>query len=303
MFCEPQLHLWEWIDVSFIYWQPSQQNMEPATAKSLDTRYAPGFKVGAGTFLNHHNWRASLEYTHLHSTHRRSSKTSEEAALQGIHYIPAWLNSINADTIAPMITAFHTSWTLHLDLLDTLLSSSCSISPHFNLQTSFGVRSAWIDQNRTAKYSDILRSELEGINREKTTSFGIGPRICLETEWIVTEGFKLIERSGFDILFTQYTTKGHSTNLFDEQTTLRTNTKHTHINTLRPHIDIELGVGWETYFERHQLHLDLSTTYGFQVFWNQNMFPFSSGSPNIHFNTPNGDLYINGLTLTAKLEF
>jgi hypothetical protein len=284
--------LWEWIDVSFLYWQPIQQHMQPTPNIDLKNRFQPGFKLSAGTHLNRHLWDVSLEYTYFHSTQHRASKISKETALQGESYLPYWIHSINAESNAPMITALNASWSLELNFLDTTLRCRHP----YNLRTSFGLRSSWIDQRRRATYSDILRSELETKNYENTDSFGIGPRICFETEMDLAKGFKLVESTGFDILFTHYRTKGSSSNLFDGQTTLVTNTKHTHINTLRPHLDIEVGARWELDF-KHQ-HVDFSATYGFQVFWNQNMF-----SSDILFNTPNGDLYINGVTFAAKLEF
>jgi hypothetical protein len=90
--------------------------------------------------------------------------------------------------------------------------------------------------------------------------------------------------------------------LVGSATVLETDVKENHINTLRPHIDLEWGMGWGTYFCNHSWHVDFAATYGFQVFWNQNMFRSSTG-PNYRYLMPNGDLYVHGLTLTAKLDF
>jgi hypothetical protein len=86
-------------------------------------------------------------------------------------------------------------------------------------------------------------------------------------------------------------------------TVLETDTRQSDINTLRPHLDLEWGLGWGSYLDCHKWHVDISASYGFQIFWNQNMFRNWTLTPNLRGYMPDGDLFVHGLTATAKLDF
>jgi hypothetical protein len=76
------------------------------------------------------------------------------------------------------------------------------------------------------------------------------------------------------------------------------------IDYLRTHLDLEMGFGWGTYFDDNNWHVDLSAVYGFQVFWDQNMFrEFSNSTMQAKSFAPNGNLYVHGLTLSARFDF
>ncbi len=76
------------------------------------------------------------------------------------------------------------------------------------------------------------------------------------------------------------------------------------IDFLRAHADFELGLGWGTYFDNNNWHIDFSATYGFQIFWDQNMFRnFESSVAPAKSFAPNGNLYVHGVTLNADFDF
>ena len=89
-------------------------------------------------------------------------------------------------------------------------------------------------------------------------------------------------------------------------TTVGFNFKQNDVSTLRTHLDLELGIGWGSYLNKNKLYLDLSAGYGFQVFFDQNMF-LHHAQPLVF--TPrytlfySGNLYIQGLTASIKLDF
>jgi hypothetical protein len=78
------------------------------------------------------------------------------------------------------------------------------------------------------------------------------------------------------------------------------------LNTLRTHLDLEFGIAWGSYFDNNNWHVDLSAGYGFQVFFNQNMFRwfastyYGSVAQSV---SPNGNLYMHGLTASARFDF
>lgn len=312
-----------WADASFIYWMPNLENSEPVeyttppvstlgtvyqSFPNLDFKYKPGFKVGLGMSFDYDNWDASAEYTWLRGTHSRSAALSQEAVTDGGRYWSMWANPINvpvgAGGLGASTTAFNASWKLALNLLDFDLGRWFYVGSQLTMRPSVGARAAWIDQHRNSSLTSLVNTTLEITDNEKVDSWGIGPRLGLDMNWMIGEGFRFFGNSEFDILFTRYHTSATSATLLNGVNSLVSNAKQGHINTLRPHVDLELGIGWGTYFDCHKWHFDLSASYGYQVFWSQNMFGLTPGGGFIFRNTmPNGDLTIHGLTLTGRLDF
>jgi hypothetical protein len=78
------------------------------------------------------------------------------------------------------------------------------------------------------------------------------------------------------------------------------------IDYLRTHLELELGFGWGSYFDNNNWHIDLSAGYALQVFFDQNMFRhFETGNhrTTAYSSLPHGNLYVQGLTATARLDF
>ncbi len=308
-----------WVDASFVYWQPLQSNMEAGTEHNtpvvttlgpnnfrpvnMDFKFKPGFKVGLGMTFDYDKWDASLEYTWFHCKQNRSGSTSTAAATGGAGYLPNWLFSTNAALLANSITAFNSSWQLDLDFLDMALGRSYYVGTQLTYRPSIGARVAWINQKREVTYTDILSTPLAATNFAKSTSWAIGPRVTLDMNWMIGWGFRFFGNNAFDLLFTRYKTINNSQNTSSGAVTLLTDFNNSNINTIRPHVDLEWGMGWGTYLCNHEWHVDIAASYGFQVFWNQNMFRFSSGTSAPRTYSPTGDLYVHGLTLTAKLDF
>ncbi len=72
--------------------------------------------------------------------------------------------------------------------------------------------------------------------------------------------------------------------------------------TVRPMLDLGLGIGWGMYAFDNQYHFDFLATYDFNVYWNQNMMrtladDFAIGVPS------SNDLFQQGLTLRAQFDF
>jgi hypothetical protein len=74
------------------------------------------------------------------------------------------------------------------------------------------------------------------------------------------------------------------------------------IRSLRGHLDFEIGWGWGSCL--NDWHVDLSATYGFQVFFDQNMLRHWTSPTNFGVSfAPFGNLYIQGLNESLRLDF
>ncbi len=307
---------------SFIYWQPQQENMElgisvpnnglnlvdtsvvanPGSVINMSFDYKPGFKVGLGMNFDYDNWDAYAEYTWLHGTNSKSSNApAGGGAIYVFGYHPQVLATPGSTSVA---TTASESWKLKLDFADLQLARSYYVGTKLSFRPFLGARAAWIRQK--VDYASSLNTAVSLSSTKQSRSWGLGPSIGLDTNWMLGYGLRVLGKAEADLLYTRYT-------LSDSQGAVTTTTaalinqfsvSQKHIDYLRPHANLEMGFGWGSYFDNNNWHFDLLASYGFQVFWNQNMFRrFTDDVSRAASFLPNGDLFVQGLNLTARLDF
>jgi hypothetical protein len=300
---------------SFTYWQPIQENMElgvvsnsSATfdlvngkAVDLDFDYKPGFKVGFGMNFDHDKWDTFAEYTWFRATeHVRRELDVNNAA---ITLLPAWQipNFLN-----PQYQAGSEKWRLRMDLVDWDLGRSCTVGTKLCLRPFIGLRGAFIRQNVEVDYLNVTPAALAIVPstsvHQSSHSWGVGPRVGLSSNWKFGKGFRVYTKEEVDVLFTQYDLKSRQTSAVSVANQYIV--KQDDANYLRAHVELDLGLGWESYFISDKYHIDFSADYGFQVFFDQNMFRSAASAQAVGKSVvPNGNLYIHGLTATARFDF
>jgi hypothetical protein len=307
-------------DATFIYWQPIQENMElglsdatvsPATAVNANVinmsfDYKPGFKLGIGGNFDHDNWDMGLEYTWFHNTN-----STHATAPTGGHIDPSWgtpyaLANANTATTSNKYNTASEKWNLKMDILDLDMGRWHYVGTKMTVRPSFGVRAAWIRQNATATYSrNLVGSVIADVNtvKARSVSWGVGPTVALDSNWMIGSGFRFFGNGEADLLFTDYTRSTFS-ETHTATPTQNFYTSQRKIYTVRPHLDLELGFGWGTYLDCNNWYMDFALGYEFQVFFNQNMFRHFSDDTMVGNSTlSNGDLYLQGLTASFKLDF
>ena len=289
---------------SFTYWQPVQDNMElgvVSTATSgyningnvvnANFDYQPGFKIALGLNIDHDNWDTNMQYTWFRGTQNQSTS----------------LVAKGTETLFPMRAnsseSFYSGsekWKIHMDLLDWELARCYFVGTKLTFRPFMAARAAWIRQNLSVNYSNEKTLSFDSSVHQKSQNWGIGPRTGVYTNWLIGEGFRFYGNAAGDVLFTQFT-KNYS-KVINSDNIANSNVHQKTLNTLRTHVELELGFGWESYFDNNNWHVDLTAGYGFQTFFDQNMFRnFSNSYANS--NSPNGNLYMHGLTATARFDF
>lgn len=291
--------------------------------------FRPGFKLGVGVRLNWDGWDAFAEFTRFHSkissgVRPLSPSTVGAGAshpngqyLYPIQGAPGGSGGVTVES-SYFYQSANQSWKLKMDFVDLSIARAYYSGTKLTVRPFFGVRGAWIRQNLKTSYAGSAayltpQTETRGTFNSKITNFysswGVGPRTGFESNWMIGRGLRFIGNGSGDILYTRYDIHEN------QQTSSLTVTPGTNpiatnasisqdIDYLRTHLDLELGFGWGMYFHQNDYHIDLSATYGFQVFWNQNMFRSFQDQfiPGASF-APNGDLFIHGLTATARFDF
>jgi hypothetical protein len=283
--------------------------------------YRPGFKFGIGANLDWDNWDAYAEYTWFHGSIGSgvsplpATSTGSVVPPNGEYLYP--IQGAPGGMASLFFSNAEQSWSLKMDFLDLSLSRSYYSGTRLTVRPFFGVRGAWIRQTLdteyvgSTSYSNSAPTSsngwLKAIVNNQSAAWGIGPRTGFESNWLLGYGTRFIGNASGDILYTRYSLhQDQQAAYFSAQDVADPITSNAAVSQtidyLRAHTDFELGIGWGTYFDNNNWHIDLSATYGFQIFWDQNMFRNFEDSYAQSF-APNGNLYIHGLTMTANFDF
>ena len=297
-----------YVTADYLFWQPLQDNLElcienenaailplNGKIKKMDFKYKSGFKAGLGLSSDCDNWDAYGQYTWFggrHSAHAAASVDKNKNVTGNL--LPLWGTIDNL-----LIPTADGMWRLRLQFVDANLGRSYYVGTNLTFRPYFGLRSAWINQKYKATYH--LNANASFQVRETTRSWGIGPEAGLLTHWILGGGFRLIGSVETDLLYTNYKLRIKEQNPANPEQLLIDLKERPY--TVRPHADFQLGIGWGSYFSNHNYHCDFSATYGFQVFWDQNMFRTFGGAFRGNTSVPNGNLYLQGLTVEARFDF
>jgi hypothetical protein len=299
---------------SFIYWHVSQDAMDlgTTTVASLtlpaeftfgskvavqNFEYKPGFKVGLGVDFDHDNWVAFAEYTWLHQT----TNTSVSAP-SGFEVVASdWFEFAFYQTPPVYTDVVSSKWKMNLDMVDAVLSRPYYQGRKLTILPFCGLRGAWIRQNmRVVGIGGVFsyNPDLVKVAHIHSQSWAVGPRAGLQAHWMLGCGFRMEGDVSGSLLYTRYT----------KVTSYQSNNTASPIgfydySTVRPMADMGLGFGWGSYFDRQNYHFDLVATYDFNVMWGQNMLRelmnvYIAGSA----EQP-GNLYLHGLTVTARFDF
>ncbi|HEY4255147.1 MAG TPA: Lpg1974 family pore-forming outer membrane protein [Chlamydiales bacterium] len=301
---------------TFIYWEAMQENMElgiategsgaliagatanPGQVINMNVDYKPGFKVGLGMNFDYDNWDAYAEYTWFHGT----TNTSSNGLTGG--RILAFPGQPGLPSAGTTYSTAAQSWNLKMDFADLMLARSYYVGTKLAFRPFVGARGAWIRQNTSASFTGVSTAgTLATVDR--SISWGVGPSVGLDTSWMLGYGLRISGVASADLLYTRY-------NLSTAQTFANTtgvvtgqfNVNQHHIDYLRPHMNLEMGFGWGSYFDNNNWHIDLAASYGFQAFWDQNMTRhYTNGTAQASSNAPNGNLYVHGLNAQVRLDF
>jgi hypothetical protein len=303
------------VNASFLYWQATQSNMGLGVLVSMtdtglpsvvvnertinmDYDYKPGFRVGLGWELDHDNWDMQAEYTWFHAHNSRSVK-APTAVSPAASYIAPTVTSpypALAQGEVKQATSVDSSWRLKMDIVDLNIGRSCYVGKELTMRPSLGLRGAFIRQQ--LKVENVFTPTNKENARLRTNSWGVGPSVALDANWNLCDGFRIFGNTEADLLYTRYTRSNFTSSLksFDIESPQDYSFKRTvrNIDTVRTHLDINAGIGYGTYFDCNNWYFDISAGYEFQAFFDQNMFNTNS--------TP-GNLYTQGLTLKARLDF
>lgn len=322
------------IDVSFTYWYPFEEGLSVAVNGLLNSgteyfstntntlfqssNYKPGFKVGAGV-IGYHEWVLRAEYTWFRgrSTTGSGSPLSTTGATAGnttlsgteVWVVNDWfLQGTPSQALAgPSVSS---TWQLSMDLIDGIGGRPFYQGRSFTVSPFAGLRAALIRQSMT-----VNLTESDGLfsgsipsqpiqSRNHSNSWAIGPRGGCSGQWLLPKGFRFQGDGAFSLLYTRYTSVKHSEDV--AATTFNSGpytASYSDYDCLRPELDVSLGFGWGMYCCDRDYHIDFSADYDFMIFWSQNMMRKLLDDTLTGTSPAAADLYLHGLTVTARFDF
>ncbi len=303
------------ISGSFTYWKPVQENMKLGVASDnsdaldlvkgnevdLHSKYKPGFKVGLGMHFDYDNWESVIGYTWFRGTeHVRKNLHTDSL---NICLLPAWEIPNFLD---PQYQSGSEKWKLRMDFLDWDVARNYHVGKALCFRPFLGLRGAVMNQRVDVKYINTSATYLavwpSTFIKQKSDSWGIGPRVGLTSKWQFCNGWRIYGDAEVDVLYTEYDLKSIQTSAVTVAN--RYIVRQHNANYLRTHVQLDLGLGWGAYFACNKYHIDLFADYGFQTFFDQNMFRSTASAQAVGKSTlPNGNLYIRGLTANLLFEF
>lgn len=278
---------------------PESGGIELANWIRIDYDWRPGFRLGMGWNTPYDGWDVYLNWTHLQNRSHGHIKDS----LDGDSFIlVSGYNIINGGSILGLDAA-RATWKLKYNTLDLDLGSIFYLKRSFSIHPHIGLRAGWLYQNLDAQYEGSGLNRISGFEgplafHGYSDFWGIGPRIGVDTSWRFGHGFSIYGNLSTALLYGKTTSKSEAeATLAATGELLPTEDNRDHFKDLKPTLQLAMGAAWGTCFYRDKMFFGLTLGWETNYWWDQNDF---NGS---HDLFQNGAITLEGVTLSAKLDF
>lgn len=272
--------------------------------------YASGFQLGLGGNLRGmDNWNIHADYTWYKNT---DSLHTVASSTQNLAVSPTLIKHVNGATPGVLISDnITTTAELMYNAVDLVFERPFYLGRKLTANFIAGFQALWISEKFTGNGSDLsfvgtnslIVNRLDGSfsSETKQKSWGLGPKFGFDSNWLLGSGIKIMSKASLSALYTSYITLSSSLTgvVSDISLANLTISQSDNYNTVNPVAEASLGLGWGSYLYNNNFHFDISASYDFKVFWNQNVVNAvlleSSGSP--------GNMSLRGLNVQVRFDF
>lgn len=289
-----------------LYWQPSEiaewaitlfqnGNSETVTYKGVSFDWAPGFRIGVGTNIEHDQWDTQIYYTWFRS--------------HAADHIDPGSGAIESTFFGPVITKLGTfqtaqmNWRLRLNIFDWDFGRSFLVSKDLCFRPFLGLKWGWINQIIHTKWQNpafillgipVFLSAQENL---KNNFFGGGPKGGVSSKWILgniqRHYFSLFGEFGAAFLWGNWKIRDSFIDNF--LTTVTTTVGNRTFGSLM--MQAMMGIEWDFNFSNEQSHFGMKLGYEIQDWIDQyQIFDHPTG-------TNASDLIVQGLTVDFRFDF
>ena len=236
-------------DVSFIYWQPIQENMELGLANTtaavrdvldavtanvinMNFKFKPGFKIGLGGSFSHDNWDTLLEYTWAHNTNSQSSDGPS-----GGNIIP--MIGAPASTGDSLYSSVSENWRLKMGIIDLDLGRWYYVGTNLMWPPQF-----WCESRLDPSKTGVQWGSAPPMKVKSTANQALG-RLVLWLPWIpagtLVAASGSLETPSSRFLLHEVHRDCNTTNSYERRPHSDSmEEKQSHVYAIRPHFDLEL---------------------------------------------------------------
>lgn len=326
----------------FLWWRANEEGLDLGTEETVDSfnlpsapdrtsvvnrshrkqpnfKYDPGFRIGLANYCACDCWDVALNWTHYHT---KASVNGASDTDEGVSFFSEWERVVDANP-----TKAAGRYSLNLDLVDLELGRKFYVSSCFVLRPQFGLRIARINQNyrveseAIAVVADTPLEDYVSVVKSRSDFLSVGPRVGLDVEVQLGCGVSLFGQAAGSILFGKF--DNHSKEFLTDYST---NTglivgeyayeeKSSAHRCSRTVTDLAVGVKWDHCFDWcNRLHpVSIAFAWEHHAFYDMNNFNFVERGvefngvggvlPNGAHSRKHGDLYTQGLTVSASFGF
>lgn len=300
------------VDADFIWWYTEIDGLGYAMTgydnRSANTppagklynpnwKWEPGFKVSLGLALGHDGWDLGAEYTWLRYGTQSGTVTSD-------NLYPMWniANNYTNFTANPGATgslaaaSYKTS--LHFNVIDLELGRNYFVSQHLKMRPFVGLKGAWTTNDYQVTYTRRASSSANDTDLMKNNQdhWGIGLRTGLDTAWHFTKEWSIYGDVAFSALWSRFKVTRTDTDADSSSTNTVFNVTNT-VHTLKPVLEMGMGLRWETWFSDNDYHFLV------QAGWEQQLWYEYNQHFSVYEEANRGDLTLQGLTVKVRFDF
>lgn len=323
LFLQTKLFGLEFAGKSFLPNTPGDSNQEFIGKLYVpDFAWRPGVKVQLGGTLPYDGWDLWVSYMYYHEECTSLKKHfSSQTAPPGMGVVPLWnypfLQIVGGNDGNPLrYGSSAANWRMNFNTLDINVGHFFSPVKGLSMQFKMGAKGAAIHQVYHVDYGN--GTTLLAIDPSATTpasftfnsstvfvtthSWGLGPKLGLESKWDVRWGIRLIGNCGLSLLcsFFDLDTK-YNASISPPPSRSSVSLKDD-FTQLTPVCEAMLGLDWKTCWNSHTFGISLG--YEYQFWWSINHVRrnYVQTLPGETFDM-NGELQMQGMNAAVKWEY
>lgn len=283
--------------------------------KHMEFDWDWGLRFGLGYHFEHDGWDLQAQYTWYDtdgSDSTRAGQNSSVIPLKGSAFITN--NPANPDE-SPFINcaSAKSMFDFKYNNIDLELGRDFYVSSTLSLRPFWGLKSAWIDQKQTTRYTGGGTFNLENIDvialglggntvhvKESCDFWGLGPRTGVDTRWYMGNGISIFGNISGALLL-GYFDVDHR----ERFSLLESSRIHLHANrhAFSPTVQFQMGLRYDTYLHNDRHHIGVGLGFEGQYWWRQNQMLKIDDFEAFKYERYSEDLAFYGITGDIKFDF
>ncbi len=275
--------------------------VEGFSSGSQEWDWRPGFRVGFGSNSTFDQYQIEATWTYI------KIKADANASITGAgDFTALFLPPITIQVIEPF-TLKDTSarWSGDFSTFDISCSKPYHVSRYYVSAPRFGVRTAWIDQDMTFRYSLISQDNTGLKVLAKNDYWGVGLLGAYNSQFIISRNWNIYTKTLFSLLFGKFDISQHAawSNIGTAPGAESYDVEDS-FYSVQPNIEIGIGLCWTRTFDHDQYLASVKVGYEFHHWWNQNQLrKFFDLDPTANDTVSRGDLSFNGFEFAVNIDF